>query len=482
MNRILFLIFFLYINISYAQEQLGLHLENYAGINAVSINPANSFLTPHRWDANIISAGAFFENNYGFLKNTNTAKLYRSRANPDIKHDSTNNIQTVYPRGTVIYDFYDKKRKSYVSISGNMTGPSFTIKLDKNNSIGFISGFRFIGGVQNIPSELNYYTYFNKPFFQAFPITSFTGGLLSWQEYGLNYVKKIKGYSTITLLGGTIKYLSGNEAMFFDDKHSSIIQQIRGDSLAVLDRMDMQYGYTNTIFKSNLLRFKQNGIGASIDLGATILFGEKINDYNFRIGVSLLDLGFINFNKNALKYRINIDTLAVIDLEEFKNIDQISKLDSVSKILSQQIFNDPDKTLEANSFSMRLPGALSIQFDYSFSKMFYINAILIQRLTTKKYSIIRNNLFAVSPRIEHRWFSVSTPLVIYDWKSIRIGTSVRLAYLTIGSDNILTLFTNNAHYTGSDFYIGLKFNPFLKGKKRKRHPNLNKNIKCYEFK
>ena len=190
-----------------------------------------------------------------------------------------------------------------------------------------------------------------------------------------------------------------------------------------------------------------------------------------------MDFGFINFNKNSYKFSISADTSTAISIKEFKEIKQLSQVDSVSEILSQQIYNDPQKSFNGSSFVMWLPMALSIQYDYSFSKLFFINGTLIQRIVPKGYAVTRRNLFAISPRFEHRWFSASTSLIVYDWKDLRLGASIRLAYLTIGSDNIFSVLSNQTHYSGSDFYVGLKFNPFWK----KRSPNLNKHIKCYKF-
>ncbi len=478
---ILILLVFIYSNLSKGQEQLSLHLENHSGINSIPINPANSFLSPHKWDVNIVSAGLFFENNYGFFRNTNTIKLYKNRNNSIIELDSTKYGKTSYSPNTILLDLYDRKKPSYIFLSGNLTGPSFSLKINKISSIGFISRLRMLGGVPKIPKELGYYDYYNKAFFQSFPISSFNSGFISWHEYGINYTKNIKGLTHNTILGATIKYLRGNEAMFFENKHTFQFQQMPNDSIAALDRLDFRYAYTHSNLKSQSFKFKHNGTGISGDFGITVVFGENIKDFKARLGVSILDIGFINFNRNSFRYSISVDTTVAISINAFKEIKQLSHVDSVSEILSRQIYNDPTKSLTANSFVMWLPMALSIQFDYSISKLFYINGTLIQRIKPKGHSVTRRNLFALSPRFEHRWFSASTSLVVYDWKDLRLGASVRLAYLTIGSDNLLSVLSNQTRFTGSDLYVGLKFNPFSLGKKRRRHPNLNRKIKCYKF-
>ena len=269
--------------------------------------------------------------------------------------------------------------------------------------------------------------------------------------------------------------------MFLHLKNGAQFQQLHNDSLAISKRFELEYAYTNTSISKNKLSLRHNGNGMALDIGTTFIFGDKIDDYTFRIGISLLDLGFINYNKNSSKYYIKIDSLTQIDLKELKDISQLSDLESVNTQLSRELLNDSDKSFRSNSFYLRTPAALSIQFDYSFSKLFYIQAVLLQRIKPRKQKITRANIFSISPRIQHRWFSFSPTLTIYDWKAVHIGSSVRIGFLTIGSDNISGLWSDKSIYTGSDFYLGLKFNPFRIGKKNKYDRNLNRKIKCYKF-
>lgn len=482
MNRIFLIIIlvFLFKNFSFEQEQLGLHLENHSGINAISVNPSNSFLTSYSWDFNIASAGVFFKNDYAFAKNTNTLKIVNHLKTLNFQIDSSYQENNYAPELLAI-DFYNRKKESYVVFSGNMTGPSISIKLNKKSSIGFISRLRFLGGTSKIPLELNYYTFYNRPFSQTFQLSEINAGFISWQEYGINSVQQIQSYPFIALLGATVKYLSGNEAMYFKLKSGALFKQLHGDSLAISDRFNLEYGYTNTSINSNRLKFKNNGFGLGLDIGATFVLGEKLNDYKFRLGISILDLGFIRFNNNSSTYKINVDSTTVVDLNQFKEIRQLSDLESINAKLSSEILKNSDKSFDKNSFNLMTPTALSVQIDYSISKLFYIQAFLLQRIKPRNQAVTRPNIFAISPRIEHGWFSFSPSMVIYDWKAIHLGTSIRLAYLIIGSDNLSGLIKDIPEYTGSDIYVGLKFNPLALGRKNKYGKNLNRKIKCYKF-
>ena len=109
---------------------------------------------------------------------------------------------------------------------------------------------------------------------------------------------------------------------------------------------------------------------------------------------------------------------------------------------------------------MRLPAALSVQVDRALPKNFYISALAVRRIKFKAPGVDRANILAITPRYERRWFEVATPVVLYDDKDLRLGASIKLAFLTIGSDNVLSIFRKH-NFSGSDIYVALKLNPFL---------------------
>ena len=88
---------------------------------------------------------------------------------------------------------------------------------------------------------------------------------------------------------------------------------------------------------------------------------------------------------------------------------------------------------------------------------------------------------AVTPRFEHRWLGISTPIVLLNYQKLSLGTSIRLAFLTIGSDDIGSFF-GRKNLDSTDFYVALKVNPFdlginLGNGGRRRC----KGVKCYQF-
>ena len=73
-------------------------------------------------------------------------------------------------------------------------------------------------------------------------------------------------------------------------------------------------------------------------------------------------------------------------------------------------------------------------------------------------------------------------MIIYE--EFNVGASVRLGFITIGSENLGSIF-KKSDFTGSDIYFALKVNPFnidFGGRAiRSGSKNRGKKSKCYRF-
>jgi hypothetical protein len=203
------------------------------------------------------------------------------------------------------------------------------------------------------------------------------------------------------------------------------------------------------------------GTGFGFDIGASATFGGyKDEGYTLKIGAALLDLGYINFNKNAQQHRAEITQYTDITGGEFDNIQGLDAYNELLQQFSEELTGSPTETLISNEFQMFLPTGISLQADYSFDKNIFLNATIVQALPVGKPGITRNNIIALTPRYEHRWFSVQMPVVLHNYNNLRIGLAARAAFLIIGTDNIGSLVGRFSDFTGADIYVGLKVNPF----------------------
>lgn len=472
------IIFFIILPITslFCQEQLGLRLENYSGVNSLALNPANNLSSHFTWDVNLVGAGIFGENNYGVIYNTNIPEILRFLPEADVAYNYSNENQ--YPEKTLITDFNNNGRKKYANGSAVILGPSFMVNLSSGHSFGIFTNFRVAASAQRVPSELNYYFFDETPFDEEFEVAPFIAAAMSWSEIGINYSRRIITDEGNLDIGGSIKFLNGYEAAFFNNNKSFGLTQFTGDTLSFF-APDFEYGLTTSNASGDNFNLNKNGGGVAFDLGVVYTIDGYGDMYDWKFGAALLDIGKINFKENAESHEINTDNIFAIPTGDYDGLEEV---DDVLALLSAQALSDSSLSLQKRNFDIWLPGALSLQADYRLTDNVFVNATLIQRLPYQRNAVKRGNFLALTPRFEHRWFAAALPVSLYNYSRVRLGASVRIAFLTIGSEN-LTSFIGRSDFTGSDIYFALKVNPFKLGFNFGGGGGRRggKNVKCYEF-
>lgn len=463
------------ISLSTAQEQLGLRTENYSGVNSLALNPANGATSKFQWDLNLVGAGFFGQTNYGFVYNTNVGDILSKLPEVDVASNYTSESQ--FPSNTLIVDSYDNSKKKFVSINSIVMGPSLMINLQSGHSFGVFTNLRTGVSSQNIPSVADYYHFDRTPIRETIPMPAFDVATMVWSEVGINYARRLETATGSLSIGGSIKFLNGYEGGFANNRRDFTLSQLPGDTLDVTS-LDFSFGFTTSNEEGTDIRINRNGGGVAFDLGAVVTIDGYGDDYQWKFGAALLDIGRIRFNQNAEYHRVNTDQPFLIPTGDYETV---NNLDEAVELFSEQTLSDPALSYESGDFSIWLPGALSLQADYAVTPGVFVNATLIQRLPYRSNVIRRGNLLAVTPRFEHRWLSAALPISIYNYQKMQVGAAVRLAFLTLGTEN-LGSFIGQSSFTGTDFYIALKVNPFklgfdFGGGGRRG----GKNVKCYEF-
>lgn len=475
--------FFVFAQGLFCQEQLGLRLENYAGVSSLALNPAGNLSNPLRWDVNLAGAGIFLENNYAFIRQTNTLELLRRR--DDAEFVLAEDVEGQVGPNTFIVDFFNDNRQRRANFTGFVAGPSIVVKIGDRHSIGIFTNIRSATGAQKIDNAYSYYKYDNRPFFDEFEVGPLAGAAMSWTELGLNYAVKIPAGTGSAGFGASLKFLQGYEAGYIENFGTYRHTKLPGNTITI-ERPDGRFGYVSGNLEGETFRLQRYGRGVAVDLGFVQTFDEYDEGYRLKIGASLLDIGYLNFNKNAHAHRVNSDATATLSLNDYENFDEPDELDDLIRLFSQDALGDSLASETANSFRMVTPTALSLQADYALHPRFYLNGMLVQRLSFFGIGPPRGNLLAVTPRFEHRWFSASLPVSVFDWRDLHVGLAARLGFLVVGTDHLLS-WVGRENYTGTDFYIALKINPFNLGldlggggNGKRRYGGKGK-VKCYNF-
>ncbi len=481
----LFLSLFLFFQMpksAVAQVQLGLRLENYAGINGISLNPTAGIHNPLGWDVNIVAAGSFFDNNYAFIRNSNVISVLTNAEDisfaPEAKID--------YPKKSAyVMDFYNQNQVKYVSTTHFVTLPSVQFNFANGNSFGLFFGQQAAVVSRNIPTIADPYEQQKITINQRVPIPAFNLTGATWGEVGINWAHNFGSDTEGGLsIGATLKWIRPNQVFFVDNREGTAITRLAKDSTR-LDALNLGVGFTTNFADKNV---PSNGSGVGFDVGAT--FVQTADDawddrpYRFRISAAVIDIGRFTVSNKAQVHEIKLTAPLKVQSEDYKNLDPDDPAADAIRRFNQNVFGRADATSRGNSFALSLPTSMVFQADFAVLSSFFINALLVQRVPSVNRNLSKDNVLAVTPRYESRWISASIPVSLLNYEQVRIGLAARLAFLTIGTDN-LGSFLGQKRLTGSDFYVALKINAFKIGQLKSGGGLFKggggKAAKCYRF-
>jgi hypothetical protein len=469
MKKNLIILFIVLLNVCNGQEMTGVITGNYAGVNSVFINPALMIDSKVYLDINFISADVFFQNNYLYLPKEDFGFFNLFKKDYTFKK---------YGNKDWILEMYRNSNSKEIFSQQRINGPS--IMYSSNDfAFAFYNSARVITSIENLPINLATLIYEGFEYIpqhnQRFDNNNIKVTSMAWTEFGLSFTKNLKKYNRNRWDAGlTIKRLFAFEGVYVNI--DNLNYEITNDSVVDIYNLNAELGYSmpinysNNDFPDDGKFFKGKGWG--FDFGITYQKKEKgqsdhrfkkncekeYEDYLYKIGLSFIDIGQIKFTENAEKHifdNVNVD---------WKNLDTVAvtSVHQLVQTFSDVFLNDPNASLKAYEFSIFLPSAFSLQFDYHYFKYWYFNATAIMPLKISKIGIKRPSQILFTPRYEKSNIEINVPVSLYDFKYPRLGFSIRYYFFTIGSDNLLSYFGIN-DFTGFDFYFAIKFN-LLKGR------------------
>lgn len=433
---------FLSSNFTAAQEYIGLRIDNYAGSNGMLFNPAlpGSGLLP--WDVNILAYGHSFDNNFAYL--------------PDQSVIGLGSANSFTP------DFYNP---GAVKAFGNVTvqEPSAFLRYG-NFTFGFFTAARSAGSIITGDKEEGFRELTDIQQGQSYTVPTLHSGLLNWAEIGLNGELQVQDSKASTInLALNAKLLLGLDA--YTGQINRPVEFVRHETFTEVSAFDYSYAYTTNLGSNRMTDISNygiNGYGTAIDIGMAYQVKSKLKRhkdtrYSLKVGVAVVDLGLIHFGKNAATYTLESGT-AFTALNS--DLDSISDLDEFTKIASRIIYDNGRESKTGSDFTVFTPAAITLFADNNIGNGFFVSAMMVQRLSMLSDNMIaRANLLAITPRFEKEAFAVSLPLVLAEYADLHLGAALRLYFLTIGSDDILSLFTPG-DLDGTDLYVSLRLYPF----------------------
>ena len=451
MKRITFLFFLLLFTNVRAQEKLGIANSNYYPISSIFLNPSSSVDSRTFAQLNLVGANAYFFTNQAYLPNFSVwQSLKGSLAAPTLstlklKKFFYSNISVDAPIGVVSYDEW---------------------------GFGFFVRGRAEIDVRNVPFELTNALLNPNSVANTKRVDINYKNLklseMAWVEYGLNIGKIVHRDNDVMITAGAnVKYLTGINIFYANlGRLDGFMVDTFIDLQKMKGRIRMNTPGWNT------------GSGFGLEAGITYKkmkgwidsyyahskkSGCKYVDYKYKIGVSLIDLGYIKFKTNTLKG--DIDGTATIN-----NYEEVNSMQEVME-------GNFNTSLEVNKpIWASLPTALSVQGDVNLGKNFYLNGTAIAGVTTARTTgVQRGNLFSIAPRYERRQIEVAMPLTFQRFVYPQLGFAFRYRSFVLGFDNLFPLFIKKDTY-GLNAYFNLAISLFRNPacRERKSKPFIQK--------
>ncbi len=295
----------------------------------------------------------------------------------------------------------------------------------------------------------------------------------SWLELGLGYAYNIiHDDHTRIALGVTARPMWGlHGARFQSDDLVYRVNSFQDVHLMMLNArlqasLPLDYESRDLILRENIIK----GRGFAADLGITYTsktgahpgrshfgpFGQNFREqYHFRMGFSLIDIGYITFRKNTILAEVrgmkglwaDLDWIVYEDI--FQALDDFDEVFPENMAYAGEIINTRDE-----DFTVFLPAAASAQFDYSFGNNLYAYLLWVQDIPFTQGKISSPSYIGIIPRYETRRFTLALPVTLSEYSKPRVGISVRYGILTIGADQPGGLMNINDR-EGGDFYFSI---------------------------
>ena len=445
----------------FAQEQIGIVHSNYAGTDAVGLNPAR---LSGQWawtDIRIVGADIFAWNDHVYVRGRDRSVLGEVRESVRTADGDRFSFNESLASGDRAAFVMASVKGPAVAMSRGLNGFGAHIATRFGLSVsGVGNGFaRFAyNGLTYTPQHGIRYEERNMRVLAA-----------AWTEFGASYARQLVSRDFTRLsIGATAKYLVGHggAALGFGALDYTVLDTVA----AVIHQASGEYGLAMPAMNA--------GKGFAFDAGVTYERTLEEADgyiphtacdplgYKYRIGFSLIDIGGLRF---ADAYAGSFDA-SVADFSDYPAV-EANDADAVDSLISASL----SAFQRRDQLRIGLPTAASLQYDQRVMDHVYVAGALVQNLSFgDALRIRRPNTVSIAPRFETRRFELAVPVTMYEYDPRRsgVGVMLRLNNLVIGSDNMLPLLTRGNLY-GLDAYVRLKWtifrSPVCRGKKKAAH-------------
>ena len=432
----------------------------YAGSIGVSDNPASILNTPYPWDITLFS-----------VQVQNATNSVKFRPLSYLSHADTIN-----------YAVTNGNFKRWAEFNYNVHLLNVRIALGRKAAISFGANLRGYGAARTGVANYNDSVQSMNQFFNINEGNSYNANVVSssWLELYGTYSRTIWDDEIGRLNAGfTLKAMRGISGGFAQLKGGSVDRSASAAQIVyLLNAGSARYGYSanydlwhdNQSTGKNLKDFLVHTQGgAAVDLGVEYLVksqavanysdGDTYYDYEWKIGVSLLDIG-----ENRYRYGSQSRTVS----SPKSDIADSNLTDKFTGVTTLAGFNDSLATIVNNisplsgAFAIWNPARLVINVDRPLQDRFAVNASLTLNLggsnNGKTLFVKDMNLLTVTPRWETRNLGAYLPMLVTTDGKFWVGGAVKAGPLLLGFHNWANIFSKSKIQNGG-FYLALVIRP-----------------------
>jgi outer membrane protein OmpA-like peptidoglycan-associated protein len=464
-----------------AQDLLPFLNDNHSGVTQMTLQPASIAGSPLKLDINVIGGHNGIRNDMVKFETKGIWRFNELFNDPDWWNRYT------------LTDAPDGKAKNAL-INNQILGPAFMLSIDAKQSAGFSYRMRSMINVDNVHEPLArsiYNEYEESQYWnQWLRGTQMWGTQHVWAEYDFFYAREIYDGGDHYVKGGaTLKFLQGLGSVFFYTDQLDYYFQKKAPASG-------QYGMDadSVSWNSPLIEYgvsenwgfdrdgdviydpAYNFVGSptvGLDIGFVYewrpdhekfvydMDGKKglvrldQNRYKLKVGVSVLDIGSIKYEKsyNSTDFAANFtpgypNVTPNNTNTNWMNLDEVTMGFPPYMYFTDTINNRVEggsvipSSSNSNEFKVRLPTAISLQLDYCIDQNFYINFTAYNALNQGTSVHAKNHYlstYSITPRYEGKWFGASLPVSYNQFNQFEVGIGLRLGFIYVGTNDLLGL-------------------------------------------
>ena len=487
-----------YAAISTAQDFLPVLSDNYMGVNQAFLQPASIADSRFKSDFNV----GGFSNDI-----SNTGIRFRSKWLLDpagiLIHESW------WDENTYLDEENGKDKNMFMSQSA--IGPSLMISMGPKHAFAITSRVRSITNADGMDEPLfrmiysNYGTESSDNWNKWYYDENMRAVQHIFGDYGITYARVfydqrehfVKAGATLKLLQGIASsYLQTDQLYYYyDGQEPTSAKPISWNSPYVHGGLSDNWGEFNEdgsyFFSMNYQLTAKPSVG--LDFGIVYEYRPRwmeynnpkngnprkdVNKYFIKAGISLVDLGRLKYTKDynstdlitaftpdyVARYNSSDNSIPVntywmdAGMVDFRFRKYVPFADTMYRRYSADpplgVYKAKDNQ---EQYKIKLPTALSCQVDVHLIKGLYVNLTTYTGLNQRFNKAPNNHYissYSVTPRYEHKWYSLAVPVQVNQYGKFEVGLGVRAGIVYFGVNNLFSNVFEDPY--GIHAYVGVK--------------------------